>query len=62
MLHLVDLLKGEHALADDAQRLVGVCVITDDLGSNHECGNEEVVPGEVSSSDEPGPDPRSWGL
>jgi hypothetical protein len=29
--HLVDLTKGEHALADDAPTLVGVSVITDDL-------------------------------
>ena len=38
--HLVDLSKGEHALADNAPGLVGVGVIADDLGSNHECRDE----------------------
>ena len=41
-------------IADNAPRIVGECVITDDLGSNHECGNEEVISGGLSSSDEPG--------
>lgn len=39
-LHLVDLPKGEHALADDTPRLVGVGVVADDLGSDHERGDE----------------------
>ena len=35
-LHLVDLAEGEHALAHDAPGLVGVGVVTDNLGCNHE--------------------------
>ena len=35
-LHLVDLAEGEHALAHDAPGFVGVGVVTDDLGGNHE--------------------------
>ena len=52
-LHLVDFPKGEHTLADYTPRLVGVCVIADDLGSNHKRGDEEAVPGGAASGDEP---------
>jgi hypothetical protein len=41
MLHLVDLLKGKHILTNDTPGLVGISVITDDLGSNHEGRDEE---------------------
>jgi hypothetical protein len=34
--HLVHLLEREEALPDDALRLVGVRVIADDLGGDHE--------------------------
>jgi hypothetical protein len=40
-LHLVNLSKREHALASDAPGLVGVCIIANDLGSNHECRDGE---------------------
>jgi hypothetical protein len=36
VFHLVQLLEREKALPDDAPRLVGVRVIADDLGDNHE--------------------------
>ena len=52
-LHLIDLPKGEHALPDNAPGLVGIRVIADDLGSNHECGYEEAVPGGTASGDKP---------
>ena len=54
VLHPVDLPKSERALADDAPGLVGVGVIADDLGSNHECGDEQTVAGGTACGDKPG--------
>ena len=53
-LHLVNLPKGEHTLTDDTPGFVGICVIADDLGSNHKRGDEEAVPGGTACGDEPG--------
>ena len=36
-LHLINLPEGKHSLTDNAPGLVGVGIIADDLGSNHEC-------------------------
>jgi len=52
-LHLVNLPKSKHALTDNTPGLVGIGIIADDLGSNHECGYEEAVPGGTASGDEP---------
>jgi hypothetical protein len=52
-LHLVDLPERKHSLTDDAPGFVGVCVIADDLGSNHESRDEQAVPGGTASGDEP---------
>ena len=52
-LHLVNLPEGKHSLTDDTPGLVGVGVITDDLGSNHEGGDEQAVAGGTASGDEP---------
>lgn len=41
--HLVDLAEGEHALANDAPRLVGVGVVADHLAGDHEGREEETV-------------------
>jgi hypothetical protein len=38
--HLVDLPEGEHALSDDTPRLVGIRVVANDLGGEHERGNK----------------------
>jgi len=38
--HLVDLPECELALANDTQRLVGISIITDDLGREHESRNK----------------------
>jgi hypothetical protein len=35
--HLVDLPESEHSLTNDTPGLVGISVIADDLGCNHEC-------------------------
>jgi hypothetical protein len=51
-LHLIDLPKGEHALTDNAPGLVGVGIIAYDLGSNHECRDEESVSRGPASGDE----------
>ena len=42
-LHLVHLAQLEHPLPDDAPALVGVGVVADDLGGEHEGGDEEAV-------------------
>jgi hypothetical protein len=42
-LYLVDLAEREHALADDGPGLVRVRVVADDLGRDHERGQEEAV-------------------
>ena len=52
-LHLVDLPESEHTLTGDTPRFVGVSVIADDLGSNHKCRDEEVVPGGAARGNEP---------
>ena len=52
-LHLVDLPERKHSLTDDAPRFVGVCVIADDLGSNHKGRDEQAVPGGTARGDEP---------
>jgi hypothetical protein len=52
-LHLVNLPKGKHTLTNDAPGLVGISIIADDLGSNHECRDEETVAGGTASSDKP---------
>lgn len=52
--HLVDLAEGEHALADDGPGLVGVGVVADDLGGEHESGDEESVPGGPACGGEAG--------
>ena len=51
-LHLVDLAEGEHALADDGPRLVGVGVVACDLGGDHEGGEEEAVAGGAAGGGE----------
>lgn len=38
--HLVDLPESKHALADNTPRLVGIRIVTDYLGGEHECGNK----------------------
>ena len=43
MVHLVDLPELEHALADDRPGLVGVGVVTDHLGGDHEGADEQAV-------------------
>lgn len=53
-LHLVDLPQMEHILADNAPRLIGVGIIADHLGGNHEGGYEEPMAGRIASSGEPG--------
>jgi len=52
-LHLVDLLEGKHAPTDDAPGLVRVCIVADDLGSNHEGGDEEAVPRGTACGNKP---------
>ena len=52
MLHLIDLPQGKHSLTNNTPGLVGVGVITDDLGSNHEGKDEQAVAGEIASSDQ----------
>jgi hypothetical protein len=42
-LHLNHLLQRVEVLADDAPRLVGVGVVADYLGGNHESGDEKAV-------------------
>ena len=42
-LHLVDLPELEHALADDRPGLVGVGVVADHLGGDHEGTDEQAV-------------------
>lgn len=44
-LHLVHLLQGEHLLRNDTPAGIRVGVVTDDLGSDHEGGDEEPVTG-----------------
>jgi hypothetical protein len=51
--HLVNLPERKHTLADDTPGLVGICVIADDLGGNHKCGDEEAVSGGTPSGNEP---------
>jgi hypothetical protein len=53
LFHLVDILERKHTLADNTPGLVGICVIADDLGGDHECGDEEAVPRRAASSNEP---------
>jgi hypothetical protein len=43
-LHLVDFPKSKHTLTDDTPGFVGVSVIADDLGSNHEGRYKEAMP------------------
>jgi hypothetical protein len=43
--HLVDLTESEHALADDAPRLVAVSVVTDHLAGDHERRQEQTMTG-----------------
>jgi len=38
--HLINL-QGEHTLANDAPRLVGICIVADNLGGDHECGDKD---------------------
>ena len=52
-LHLVDLPESKHTLTDDTPGLVGICIVADDLGSNHKCGDEQTVAGGTAGGDEP---------
>ena len=51
--HLVDLPKCKHTLVDDAPASVRMCVIVNDLGGNHDHGDEEVASRGTASGNEP---------
>ena len=51
--HLVDLPKRKHTLADNTPGHVGIWVIADDLGGDHKCRGEKVVPGGAASGNGP---------
>jgi len=38
--HLIDLAERKHALSNDAPRLVGICIVTYDLGGEHKRRNK----------------------
>jgi hypothetical protein len=48
-LHLIYLIESAEVLSDDTPRLVGVGVVADDLGGDHEGRNEETVTAGTSS-------------
>ena len=52
-LHLVNLPEGKHALTNNTPGFVGIGIIAYDLGSDHECRDEETVAGGTASGDEP---------
>jgi len=52
-LHLVDLLEDKHALTNNTPGFVGIGIIVYDLGSDHECRDEEVVTRGTASGYEP---------
>jgi len=45
--------KGKYTLTNDTPGLVGVSIIADDLGSNHEYRDEKAVVGGTASGDKP---------
>ena len=42
-LHLVDILEGEHAVADDGAGPVGIGLVAHDLGGDHERGYRQAM-------------------